>query len=161
MAVAVKKKKGTKGRMTKADSFANKNYALKLYMQGMAQIEIAERCGVTPQTISDWKEKNEWDIKRAARSISLEQLANKCMQKASEMLDQPIGEFSSDAFAKAIAQLKTLLPKNTVDTDLMTFLAFQDFLLEIRNEEKIDEEFIKKVSKYQDRYIKRKMGHND
>lgn len=156
-----KKKAKTKGRLNKSESLANRNYALKLYIQGVSQIEIADKCGVTPQTISDWKEKYDWELKRAARSISLEELANKCMQKAGEMLDQPIGEFNSDAFAKAIAQLRTLLPKNTVDTDLMTFMAFQDFMLEIRHEEGLEEGFIKQVSKLQDRFIKRKMGHND
>lgn len=156
-----KKKAKTKGRLNKSESLANRNYALKLYIQGVSQIEIAEKCGVTPQTISDWKERHGWELKRAARNISLEELANKCMIKASEMLDQPLDEFNSDAFAKAIAQLKTLLPKNTVDTDLMTFMSFQDFMLEIRHEEGLEESFIKQVSKLQDRYIKRKMGHND
>lgn len=160
MAVVKKKAaKNKKGRMKKADSVANRNYALKLYLQDIAQIEIADRCGVSQQTISDWKDKYDWEIKKAARSISLEELANKCMIKASEMLDLDITDFNSDAFAKAIAQLKTLLPKNTVDTDIMTCLAVQDFLLEIRHEEGLDEEFIRKVSKYQDMYIKRKMGH--
>lgn len=160
MAVATKKKKA-RGRMNKADSFANRNYALKLYMQGLSQVDIAERCDVTPQTISDWKDKYDWDMKRAARAISLDELANKCMQKISEILDTPIANFSSDAFAKAVAQLKTLLPKNTVDTDIMTLMAFQDFLLDIRHEDGLGETFIKQVSKLQDRYIKRKMGHND
>lgn len=156
-----KKKKAVKGRLNKSESLTNSNYALKLYIQGVSQVEIADRCGVSPQTITDWKEKYQWDLKKAARTISLEELANKCMQKAGEMLDQPIGAFNSDAFAKAIAQLKTLLPKNTVDTDIMTFMAFQDMLIEIRHEEGLEESFIKKVSAMQDRYIKRKLGHND
>lgn len=136
-------------------------YAYFLFMHGVKQKEIAARVGVSEKTISSWKEKENWQAKRAAKTISLEELANKCMTKASQMLDLDITEFDSDAFAKAIAQLKTLLPKNTVDSDIMTFMSFQDMLLEIRTEQGISEEFIKDVTKYQDIYIKRKLGHND
>ena len=156
-----KNRKTVKKTGNKSDSVANRNYGLKLFLQHIAQNEIAERCNVSPQTVTEWKQKYDWETKLAARSISLEELANKCMQKAGEMLDADIADFNSDAFAKAIAQLKTLLPKNTVDTDLMTFMAFQDYLLDIRHEEDLSEAFLKSVSKYQDRYIKRKLGHND
>jgi len=158
--MAVKKKAKIKTK-NKADSFANRNYGLKLFIQGVAQNEIAERCGVSAQTVTEWKQKYDWETKRVARSISLEELANKCMHKASQMLDADIKDFNSDAFAKAISQLKTLLPKNTIDTDIMTFMSFQDFLLDIRHEESIGEDFLKKVSAYQDRYIKKKLGYND
>lgn len=143
-------------------SKSNSNeYAYFLYMHGVQQKEIAARVGVSAKTIGEWKEKGNWDAKRAAKTISLEELANKCMTKASQMLDQDIKDFNSDAFAKAIAQLKTLLPKNTVDSDIMTFMSFQDMLLEIRAEHNINDDFIKDVTKYQDIYIKRKLGHND
>jgi hypothetical protein len=149
------------GRKNKSDSITVRNYGLKLYIQGLQQNDIAERCGVSSQTITEWKQKYDWETKRVARTISLEELANKCMQKAGEMLDLDIKEFNSDAFAKAIAQLKTLLPKNTVDTDIMTFMSFQDFLLEVRYEDQLTDEFIKKVAAYQDRYVKKKLGYND
>ncbi len=144
-------------KATKSDSFSNKNYGLKLYMMGIQQNEIAERCGVSAQTITEWKQKYDWETKRASRSVSLEELANKCLQKASELLDSK--DFNADAFAKAIAQLKTLIPKNTVDTDIMTFMGFQDFLLELRHEENITETFIKSLTNYQDRYIRKRLGH--
>ncbi len=139
----------------------SKEYAYFLFMHGTKQKEIAARVGVSEKTICKWKEVDNWAAKRAAKTISLEELANKCMAKASQMLDMDIKDFDSDAFAKAIAQLKTLLPKNTVDSDIMTFMAFQDMLLEMRTEEGISEAFIKDVTKYQDIYIKRKLGHND
>lgn len=146
-------------KLTKTDSAANRNYGLTLFIQGVSQKDIADRCDVSEQTITEWKKKYDWDTKKAARSISLEELANKCIKKASDMLDEP--QFNSDSFAKAIAQLKTLLPKNTADTDIMTFLSFQDFLLEIRHDEGLDEEFLKRISKYQDRFIKRKLGFDE
>ena len=74
------------------------------------------------------------------------------------MLDDD--NFSADAFAKAVAQLKSLKPSNTIDNEIMTFMAFQDFLLEHRHEENIEEDFIKKIALYQDRYIKKKLGYN-
>lgn len=139
----------------------SREYAYYLYMHGNLQKDIAVRVGVSEKTISKWKDEDNWEVKRAAKTISLEELANKCMKKASEMLDQDIINFDSDAFAKAIAQLKTLMPKNTVDSDIMTFMAFQDMLLELRHEYQIPEDFIKQVTRYQDIYVKRKLGHND
>lgn len=157
MAVKPKVKKAKK-RPSKADSLTNRNYGLKLYLMGVAQNEIAEKCEVSAQTITEWKQRYDWETKRASRSISLEELANKCIVKASELLDAD--NFNADAFAKAIAQLKTLIPKNTVDTDIMTFMGFQDFLLELRHEENISELFIKSLTNLQDRYIKKRLGHD-
>lgn len=139
----------------------SREYGYFLYMHGTKQKEIASRVGVSEKTIGKWKEEDNWEAKRAAKTISLEELANKCMTKASQMLDLDITKFDGDAFAKAVAQLKTLLPKNTVDSDIMTFMSFQDMLLELRVEQAIPEDFIKDVTRYQDIYIKRKLGHND
>lgn len=158
--MAVKKKNKEKSKKKPVSTLVNQNYGLRLYLQGVPQNEIAERCGVSNQTITEWKQRYDWETKRAARTISLEELASKCMAKASQMLDADLKDFNADAFAKAIAQLKTLIPKNTVDTDIMTFMAFQDMLLESRHELKLTDDFIKQVCHLQDVYVKRKLGHD-
>ena len=158
--MAVKKpiKKAAKKRKDKGESLALRNYAFVLFINGVAQNDIAVRCEVSEKTITEWKQKYDWESKRAAKTISMEELVNKCLIKISAMLDEP--DFNADSFAKAVAQLKSLKPNNTVDNEIMTFIAFQDFLIERRYDDNIQEDFIKEVSAYQDKYVKKKLGYN-
>ncbi len=138
-----KKKAGPKG----ADH--NKDYAFILYMQKASQGDIAERCGVSQQTVSAWKTAGEWEAKRAAQSISINELIAKTLQKANGMLDAE--NFNADAFAKAIAQLKTLKTGNTVDDEITCFMAFQTHLIEQRGiDSSADEDFLKELFRMKD-----------
>jgi transcriptional regulator with XRE-family HTH domain len=146
----------TKKRSTKA-SDGNREYALMLYMQRVSQNDIADRCGVSIQTISDWKKKDSWEAKRAAKTISMDELIVKALRRINEMLDEE--DFNADAFAKAVAQLKSLKQQNTVDDEIMCFMEFQNWMLERRAIEGIDQAFIKQVTRLQDGYIKQRLGN--
>lgn len=134
-----------------------REYAFMLFMQRVSQNEIAERVGVSIQTISDWKKKDNWEAKRAAKTISMDELIVKALGKINQMLDQE--DFNADGFAKAVAQLKTLKHRNTVDDEIMCFMAFQTFLIEKRKIHNIPEDFIKLVTKYQDIYVQNRLGN--
>lgn len=146
-----KKKAGPKGLDY------NRDYAFTLYMQKKPQGEIAARCNVSQQTITNWKQVDNWEAKRAAKSISVGELIAKTLQKANEMLDAD--DFNADAFAKAVAQLKTLKTGNTVDDAIMCFMTFQNYLMEQAVAFEIDEAFIKKLVSLQDHFIKYRMGN--
>ena len=79
-------------------------YAYLLYMQRVPQKEIAERADVSQQTLSKWKEDGGWEMKRAARTISRDELLNKTMMRINDMLDDREG-FNADAFSKAVEGL--------------------------------------------------------
>jgi hypothetical protein len=151
-------KKIAKQKKDKSESLVLRNYAFILFCNGIAQTDIALRCEVSEKTITQWKQKNDWDTKLAAKKINMDELVNKCLMKISTMLDDE--NFNADSFAKAVAQLKSLKPSNTIDNEIMTFMGFQDFLLERRHDENIEEKFIKAVASFQDRYIKKKLGYN-
>jgi hypothetical protein len=77
----------------------------------------------------------------------------------SDMLDNK-EQFSADAFAKAVSQLKTLKTHNTVDDDINTFMDFQDFLIRERSSNKeISDDFIKLITRLQDSYIQYRLGN--
>lgn len=135
----------------------SREYGFMLYMQKVSQNDIAERCGVSIQTVSDWKKKDGWEAKRASKTISMDELIVKALGKINAMLDQE--DFNADGFAKAVAQLKTLKQRNTVDDEIMCFMDFQTWLIERRAIEGIDEAFIKQISKLQDGYVKFRMGN--
>ena len=62
-------------------------YAYLLYMQRVPQKEIAERVGVSQQTLTKWKDEGGWELKRVARTVSLDQIINKTLLNINERLD--------------------------------------------------------------------------
>lgn len=136
-----------------------REYAYMLYMKRVPQKDIAERTGVRENTISDWKKKDGWEQKRAAKTISTDELIVKALGKINEMLDSETGEFNADSFAKAVAQLKNLKTRNTIDDEIMCFMDFQNWLIERRHIEDIDEKIIKAITRLQDNYVQYRLGN--
>ena len=134
-------------------------YAYLLFMQGVQQVDICNRIRITAPTLQSWKESGGWEQKRASRTISIDDLVQKSLKMISNMLDNK-EQFSADAFAKAVSQLKTLKTHNTVDDDINTFMDFQDFLIRERSQSKeISDDFIKLITRLQDSYIQYRLGN--
>lgn len=135
-------------------------YAYLLFMQGVTQADICKRVGVSAPTLQKWKDAGGWELKRATRTISIDDLVQKTLKRISTILDKEGDEFSADAFAKAVAQLKNLKSNQTVDDEINTFMAFQDYLISERASfSEITDEFIKTVVKLQDSYILKRKAH--
>lgn len=135
-------------------------YAYLLFMQGVSQQDICARVQISAPTLQSWKETGGWAEKRATRTISIDDLMQKTLKRISEMLDKEGDEFQADAFAKAVAQLKSLKSTQTVDDEIATFMAFQDYLIAERaNYKEVTDQFIKAVVKLQDSYILKRKGH--
>jgi len=135
-------------------------YAYLLFMQGVAQNDICKRVEVSAPTLQSWKESGGWAHKRATRSINIDDLMQKTLHKISDILDKEGDDFSADSFAKAVNQLKSLKSTRTVDDEIATFMAFQDYLIAERaGYKEITDSFIKAVVRLQDSYIlKRKVN---
>lgn len=149
-----KKKPTSPGR---TGNTAAKEYAYMLYMQRVQQKDISERTGVSEKTISAWKTEGNWEAKRASKSISIDELIGKALMKINELLDS--SEFNADSFAKAVSQLKNLKQNNTVDDEVMCFMEFQNYLLQNRTELKVDQDFIKQLTRLQDHYVQWRLGN--
>ena len=61
-----------------------KELARLYYMQGMQQKEIAERVGVSRNSVSAWVRSGQWDTQRAARSITRAELVRKMLHSLDE-----------------------------------------------------------------------------
>jgi transcriptional regulator with XRE-family HTH domain len=151
MAKGIQPKKNTK------TPDGSREFAFMLFMQRVSQNDIAERVGRSIQTISQWKKDDQWEVKRAAKTISMDELIVKALGKINTMLSAD--DFNADAFAKAVAQLKTLKQRNTVDDEIMCFMDFQNWIIERRNVEGVTEDFIKKLTRLQDSFIQFRMGN--
>lgn len=129
-------------------------YAYMLFLQSVPQREICKRVDISSATLNAWKTKGGWDEKRAAKEISLDTIFTKAMKKISDMLDEG-DTFSSDAFAKAVSQLKKLKHDTTVDDVIDALTRFGDWLIQESNQDRtIDADFVQQVTQYQDMYVK-------
>lgn len=136
---------------------AKYDFAYLLFMQRVPQQDICERVGVSAPTLQSWKEAGTWEAKRAAKSISLDDLLKNAMIKINEMLEKD--EFNPDSFSKAVQQLKVLKKGSTVDEDIATLTAFSDFVISKRNDNKqITDDFIKLLTSLQDAYIQSRLS---
>ena len=63
-----------------------KEFARMLYMQGHTQKEIAEKVGVTRNTISAWINSEKWGELKAAKTITRKELVAKMLAKINEKL---------------------------------------------------------------------------
>lgn len=149
--------KGDKPKKDTKTKDGSREFAFMLFMQRVSQNDIADRVGRSIQTISQWKKDDNWEAKRAAKTISMDELIVKALGKINDMLSSD--DFNADAFAKAVAQLKTLKQRNTVDDEIMCFMDFQNFIIERRHIEGVTEDFIKKLTKLQDTFIQHRMGN--
>ena len=134
-------------------------YAYLLFMQTVPAQDICARVGISAPTLKSWKVSGGWEGKRASRTISMDDLMQKALQRINDLLDNK-EDFSADAFAKAVKQLKELKTSNTVDDDINCFMSFQDFLIQGRaTYRELTDEFIKGIAKYQDIYIQFRLGN--
>lgn len=131
-------------------------YAYLLYMQKVPQKEIAERVSVSPNTIVKWAKENGWEEKRAARTISMDELIGKTLRKINDMLDEE--GFNADAFAKAVAQLKSLKSGVRIDDDINTFSTYGDWVIDrMATDKRMTPEIFKLNTEFQDAYIQHRI----
>lgn len=128
-------------------------YAYLLYMQKVPQKEIAERVGVSQQTLSKWKEDGGWELKRVAKTVSRDNIINKVLLRLNEMLDNA-DEFNADEFSKAANQLSKLKQGCTVDDIADILTRFGDWVIEQSASDKtITTEFVQQLTQLQDKYL--------
>lgn len=128
-------------------------YAYLLYMQRVPQKEIAERVGVSQQTLTKWKDEGGWELKRVAKTVSRDQIINKTLMKINELLDSEEG-FNGDEFAKLTSQLEKIKGGYTMDDVADILTKFGDWLIEQSASDKaITTEFVQLLTRYQDKYL--------
>ena len=69
------------------------------YFQGDSQKAIAERIGVSAQSVNKWVKDGRWEEIRAAKTISRKEIVIKMLQKINERLDAD--DWTADEIIKA------------------------------------------------------------
>ena len=134
-------------------------------MQGMPQNSIAEKVGVSANTVGKWVKDGCWGEKRAAMSITRKSLQNELLSaikdKIEELRDLDISKSATvvDQLVKLSATIERLDKEASAVDFIECFMAFGRWLeYQAETDLEITPEFRKLVNKYQNKYILEMLG---
>ena len=146
---------------TKKELEDKKDYARLLYMQGEQQKVIAEKVGVSAQTITKWVNVGGWVEQRAAQNITRPELVNKLLRTVDKMIeavndsdDPDAANGLGDKLAKFAATIEKLDKHTSIEDVIEVFMAFSKWLqFQAEFDEDITPELLKTINKYHNQYI--------
>lgn len=146
---------------TKKELEDKKDYARLLYMQGEQQKTIAEKAGVSPQTVTKWVNTGNWSEQRAAQNITRPELVNKLLRTVDKMIeavntseDPDAANGLGDKLAKFAATIEKLDKHTSIVDVIEVFMAFGKWLqYQTQYDEDITPELLKAINKYHNQYI--------
>lgn len=146
---------------TKKQLEEKREFARLLFMQGEQQKIIADKTGVSQQTISAWVEKFGWASQRAAASITRPELVNKLLLSIDKLIEQVNESNDPEAFnslgdklAKMSMTIERLDKKASIVDVVDTFMGFAKWLqFRAGFDEQVTPELIKTINRYHDLYI--------
>lgn len=147
--------------ITKKELEDKKDYARLLYMQGEQQKVIAEKVGVSAQTITKWVNVGGWVEQRAAQNITRPELVNKLLRTVDKMIeavndsdDPDAANGLGDKLAKFAATIEKLDKHTSIVDVVEVFMAFSKWLqFQAEFDEDITPELLKTINKYHNQYI--------
>lgn len=147
--------------ITKKELEDKKDYARLLYMQGEQQKVIAEKVGVSAQTITKWVNVGGWVEQRAAQNITRPELVNKLLRTVDKIIeavndsdDPDAANGLGDKLAKFAATIEKLDKHTSVVDVIEVFMAFSKWLqFQAEFDEDITPELLKTINKYHNQYI--------
>lgn len=147
--------------MTKKDTQQKKELAKLYFMQGTPQNEIADKVGISKQTINKWVQDSGWSQQRAAQNITRTELVNKLLLTMDSLItqvqqsnDPKLLASLGDKLSKLSSTIEKLDKKASVVNHIETFMAFGKWL-QYRSEwdSDITPELLKAINHYQDLFI--------
>ena len=147
--------------MTKSELNQKRELARMYYMNGDSQKNIAEKVGVSVQTLGKWVEQGKWAEKRAAQNITRPELVNKLLgtintliEQVSESEDPNLIAGLGDKLSKLSTTIEKLDKKANVVDAIEVFMAFGKWMqYRATFDDDITPELLKAINKYQDLYI--------
>lgn len=130
-------------------------------MQGEQQKVIAEKVGVSAQTITKWVNVGGWVEQRAAQNITRPELVNKLLRTVDKMIeavndsdDPDAANGLGDKLAKFAATIEKLDKHTSIVDVIEVFMAFSKWLqFQAEFDEDITPELLKTINKYHNQYI--------
>lgn len=144
-----------------------KEFARVLFMSGEQQNVIAEKVGVSKQTVNRWVAEGEWDKRRAAQSVTRPEIVNGLLRAISNQIEALNEEKDPDKVAgacdklsKLAATIEKLDKKANVVDAIEVFMAFGKWLQSrAQTDEELSPELVKAINRYQDLYVSEQLSN--
>lgn len=138
-----------------------REHARLLFMQGEPQKVIAEKVGVSAQTITKWVNDGDWQAARSAANITRPELVNKILKSIDVLVEDLVNEPSpektaaaADKLVKFAATIERLDKKTSVVDIIEVFMAFSKWLqYRMSFDPNVPPELIQTINKYHDLFI--------
>lgn len=138
-----------------------REHARLLFMQGEPQKVIAEKVGVSAQTITKWVNDGDWQAARSAANITRPELVNKILRSIDVLVEDLVNEPSpektaaaADKLVKFAATIERLDKKTSVVDIIEVFMAFSKWLqYRMSFDPNVTPELIQTINKYHDLFI--------
>lgn len=135
-----------------------KELARMYYMQGSTQKDIAEKVGVSRNSVNAWVRDGQWDGLRAARTITRKEIVTKMLRQIDEKLENK--EWSPDEICKASAAIEKLDKQTNIITIVEVFSAYNNWLVgRMKIDSELTPELVKIMNRYQDIFIGEKLSN--
>lgn len=126
-------------------------------MQGEKQKDIAQKVGVSRNTIAAWIRDGQWDSLRAAKTLTRKELVNKMLQRIDDRLET--NDWTADEIAKAAAAVEKLDKQTNIVTIIEVFSAYNQWLVNrMALDPELTPELVKTMNRYQDLFIAEKLN---
>lgn len=147
--------------MTKQELEKKKATARALFMSGMEQLEIADKVGVSRNTICKWVQEGAWKEARAAKSVTRQELVNKLLLTIDDLVssvnksgDPKLMDGLGDRLAKLMKVVEKLDGRTNVINAIEVFMAFNKWIQHSAEfDPEITPELVKAINKYQDLFL--------
>lgn len=147
--------------MDKKQLEQKKEFARILYMQGDSQKVIAEKTGISAQTITKWVTNGGWSEQRAAQNITRPELVNKLLRTIDKMIESVNASEDPEAInglgdklSKFSATIEKLDKHTSIVDVIEVFMAFSKWLqFQAQFDDGITPELLKTINKYHNQYI--------
>jgi len=134
-----------------------KELACMYYMQGMTQKEIADKVGVSRNTINAWVRDGGWDTRRAAKTVTRSELVKKMLTDLNDKLES--GNWTADEIIKVASAIEKLDKQTNIVTIIEVFTAFNNWLVSrMQVDPELTPEVVKIINTYQDKFINEKLN---
>ena len=146
---------------TKKDNENKRELAKMLYVGGSEVAEIAERVGVSRQSVSAWINKNGWKELRAARSITRPELVNKLLVAINNLIedvntgDDPTSVSGlADKLVKLSSVIERLDKKANIVQTVDVFMAFSDWVeYQAKSDPEVTVAFMKVLNRLHNEFL--------
>ena len=138
--------------MSKKENEKNRELARLYYANGDSQKLIAEKVGVTPQTVTRWVKEGNWEALKGATFVNRKKIVTDMLRELSDKVSA--GNLAADEAIKIATAIEKIDKQTNVVTVIEVFSAYNNWLVSrMKIDPELTPELVKVMNKYQDIFI--------